>query len=348
MTQTIFLVHGMGHHPANWHADTEAKLRTLYARYERLSAVPFDNRFKIVPIQYDNVFRNLVKQWQQNAQALGQVAAGVGANEVESLVGWLKNAAVTDNNVVWTHAADVLLYRLFFTVRQEVKTSVARDIATELNNSTGVENWSVIAHSLGTAVVHDALDMLSTGQPVHGAATGLEARHSQALLLAMVANVSRVLQTQPKVYDGTVKPGIAGQAGRGCLNYMTVRHILDPFCIPKMFRPTAWPDPTSEQDGAYQYVEIDHIHQVNVHDIGHYLDNPLVHIPLFRKLTYQRSIKIAEEKSAIDSFPKFGNVGDNVGVRIKEALEDIAPGVNSEWKEYKKFWDQFDAVLGAF
>ena len=338
----------MGHHPANWHADTEAKLRSLYARYNRLSAVSFDRRFRIVPIQYDNVFRRLVTNWQQNAQALGPVAGNLGAGDVERLVGWLKTAAVTDNNFIWTHAADVLLYRMFFTVREEVKTSVARDIATELDNSTGVENWSVIAHSLGTAVTHDALDMLWTGQPVNGVATGFETRHNQALLLAMVANVSRVLQTTPKVYEGTVKPGPSGQAGRGCLNFQTYRHVLDPFCIPKMFKPEAWPDPTSEEDGVYKYIEIDHIHQANVHDVNHYLDNPRVHIPLFRKLTYRRAVTIAEEENAIDSFSKFGNVGATVGVRIKEALDDMAPGLNDAWKEYREFWDQFDAILNEF
>lgn len=150
MADVVFLVHGMGHHPENWHAGAEARLRELYARYSRLSRISFDERFRIVPIQYDNIFRRLVNQWQQNAAALGPVADQLGASTVENLVGWLKNADVTDNNFIWTHAADVLMYRLFFTVRQEIKTAVALTIAREIDALPASANWSVIAHSLGT------------------------------------------------------------------------------------------------------------------------------------------------------------------------------------------------------
>jgi hypothetical protein len=188
--------------------------------------------------------------------------------------------------------------------------------------------------------------MLWTGKREDGSATGFEPRHEQALVIAMLANVSRVLQTVPKALDGTVRPGAAGQEGHGCLTYMTFRHILDPFCIPKMFRPLNWPDEHAVERGAYCYVEVDHIHDLNVHDLNHYLKNPLVHIPIFRSLAgFQSAVTIDEEKQALESFRKFGDLTENVAIEFKGQLESVAPGINDDWQKYREIWDQFFALF---
>jgi hypothetical protein len=187
--------------------------------------------------------------------------------------------------------------------------------------------------------------MLWSGKKEDGTPTGFEPRHDQALLIAMIANVSRVLQTNPKVYDGLVKPGAAGQAGRGCLNYFTCRHALDPFCIPRMFKPSEWPDDDSEEKGMYKYLEVDHIHQVNVHDFEHYLSHPKVHIRIFRKLTFESAVTGKEEDKALADFKKFGDLEQSVGVKIKQRLEDTAPGLSTAWTEYKAIWEKFATLL---
>ena len=141
MTDTIFLVHGMGHHADGWHVPIQTTLKRLYGNYT-LSRVPFEQRFKLKPISYGAIFRNLVARWQNDATALGSAAAALGADEVSRLVGWLRNAGEIDDNFVWTHAADVLLYRLFYTVRQEVKTHVATEIAKEIDSLSASARWS--------------------------------------------------------------------------------------------------------------------------------------------------------------------------------------------------------------
>ncbi|MEL7448314.1 MAG: hypothetical protein AAFN78_03845 [Pseudomonadota bacterium] len=346
MTDKIFLLHGMGHHPEGWQAEADAKLRELYGRYGRLSRRGFDDRFELVAIEYDDVFRRLVSDWQEDAEALGPISDAMGADLVSSLIGWLRNAGELEDNFIWTHAADVLLYRFFASVRHEVKTKVAARIAEEITALPATSRWSVIAHSLGCAVAHDALDMLWTGKKEDGTPTGFEPRHEQALLIAMVANVSRVLQTNPKAYDSTVKPGGAGEAGRGCLNYLTCRHVLDPFCIPKMFRPLDWPDADAEERGLYHYVEVDHIHQANIHDLPHYLEHPAVHIPLFRELTFRSAVTSDEEHDALAAFPKFGNLAQSDAIDIKQRLEDMAPGITTAWTQYRAIWDKFSAIVG--
>ncbi len=345
VADTIFLVHGMGHHPEGWHVPVQTAIKKLYGKY-KLSRVPFDQRFKIKPISYDSVFRNLVTRWQNDANALGAAAAAVGASEVGRLVGWLRNAGQVDNNFVWTHAADVLLYRLFYTVRQEVKTHVAAEFAREIDSLSASARWSVIAHSLGTAVAHDSLDMLMSGQQEDGSPTGFEARNEQALVIAMVANVSRVLQTAAKAYDSNVKPGRAGQNGRSCRRFLNFRHVLDPFTIPKMFRPDAWPDSTAAANGLYRFVEVNHVHDVNVHDLAHYLKHPGVHIPLFRELAgFSSAVTLEQEAEAHENFKQFGQLSQSVGVRLKEKLESVSPGISEDWKAYREIWDTFIALF---
>jgi hypothetical protein len=229
-----------------------------------------------------------------------------------------------------------------------VKTKVLDTMRPAIKALPASANWSVIAHSLGTAVTHDALDMLWSGKNEDGTDTGFEPRHEQALLMAMIANVSRVLQSNPKAFDGTVKPGLAGQSGRGCLQFLTCRHKLDPFCIPKMFRPELWPDADSAEKGIYQYVEIEHIHEANVHGLTHYLRNPATHIPVFRKLTFKNAITIDEENAAIAEFRHFGDIGEAAAIKIKQRLEDMAPGISAAWTEYRSLWDQLAAIVAEF
>jgi hypothetical protein len=347
MADTIFLVHGMGHHPDDWYVPVQKTLKQLYGKYN-ISRIPFDTRFTIQPISYDSVFRMLVARWQADATALGAASAAVGATEVGNLVGWLRNAGQVDNNFVWTHAADVLLYRLFYTVRHEVKTHVAAELARGIDALPASARWSVIAHSLGTAVAHDSLDMLMSGTQEDGSPTGFEARHEQALVVAQVANVSRVLQTAAKAYDSNVKPGRAGQNGRGCRKFLNFRHVLDPFTIPKMFRPDNWPDSTAVAKGLYRYIEVNHVHDINVHDLTHYLKHPDVHIPLFRSLAgFKSAVTKAQEEEALANFKQFGQLSQSAGISLKEKLEEVSPGISEDWKTYREIWDMFFGLFNT-
>jgi hypothetical protein len=153
--------------------------------------------------------------------------------------------AEVDATGFWSHAADALLYRLSSTVRERVKVRVAKQIIDEVTKQYDTEQeslWSVIAHSLGTAVAHDALDMLATGHVPGAPVNAFDPKIEQANVIAMVANTSRLLETVVDAYESAVKPGRAGQAGRDCLRFLNFRHFLDPFTIPQMFHPQAWPD----------------------------------------------------------------------------------------------------------
>lgn len=345
MPDRLFLVHGMGKHEVGWEKPIVALLEDLYGRYrigKSSSTLTFDERFHVVPIGYDDIFRDLLAKWKGNANALGKRAEGVQAHHVTQLIGWLRG--VDPDEFVWSHAADVLLYRLFVGVRETVKTAVASQIVEELVDLKANESWSVIAHSLGTAVAHDALDMLWTGKLPGGQATGFSAAQNKAQLVMMVANVSRVLETTPDVYESTVRPGDAADPDSGCFFFLNARHDLDPFTRPRMFAPRDWPTPGAISEGIYWPVEIWHIHQKNVHAWEHYLENPAVHIPMLRMLTFDTAVTRDEEQQAIDRFEPFDELPNPFG--LKRDLEHLQPSLSDDWTRLQEIWSRYQTFVG--
>lgn len=344
MANRLFLIHGMGKHEEGWHEAVVEVLREVYGRYRVSKFVSFDDRFKIVPLGYDDVLRDLLAMWKGGGEEVGVLAEGVQAEQVESLVGWLRE--VDPDELTWSHAADVLFYRLFFDVRQTVRTTVARKIAEEISDLKANETWSMIAHSLGTAVAHDALDTLWTGQlPGDGAGTGLSAAQNKAQLVMMVANVSRVLETSPDVYESTVRPGDANDPASGCFHYLSTRHSLDPFTIPRRFDPVNWPSPDSIEQGRYLPLRVWHLHDANVHGFEHYLINPMVHVPMLRFLTFAKAVTSEEEKEALESFRPFGDLGADQAFDLKGQLENLLPAVSDRWPRLGEIWERFTEFL---
>src|SRR6266853_853163 len=191
----IFLVHGMGQFPdASWSKASQDTLSNLYSAYSPINAVPFDQLFEFQPIQYSKEFEDLRATWRNSAAALGTAIASTGLNsdlinELDSLAG-----ATNKNTFMNTHVLDVLLYRFAKQTAATVRETVRQQIYSRLNQLSATEprNWSIIAHSLGTAVVHDALHEAYSEAPTANA--GNLAGITRPTLVAMIANVSRVLE----------------------------------------------------------------------------------------------------------------------------------------------------------
>lgn len=336
MANRLFLVHGMGKHPPGWETPVVATLREVYGRYRVGRYVSFDERFEVVPVRYDDLFTALLEQWQQDAASLTP-SDGVSPGEIDGLVGWLRD--VDPEDFVWSHAADAMMYRLFADVRQAVKTTVASQIAARLVDLGANETWSVLGYSLGTAVAHDALDMLWTGELPPGG--GFDPAELKAQLVMMTANVSRVMETTPPVLESTVRPGDSTDPEAGCFHYLNVFHDVDPFTIPRRFNPPDWPDADAIADDRYWSPEVAHIHQVDIHDWSHYLLNPAVHIPMLRWLTFPTAVTQQEEAHAYATFEPWGDLGHDAAMALRAELEEIAPSLSDVWARLPEIWDRF-------
>jgi hypothetical protein len=286
MTKVLLLVHGMGEFSKTWSTSITTKLDEVAAQYPAFKGQKkFSERLRVREIWYDGVFANIVGQWQQDATALDEWTRAANM-PLPKLVSWLRKPLPTEaKGFFWTAAIDPLLYRGFQLVRDNVRAQVTAQIAqiakeeaelAQKSGDAGGLEISVVAHSLGTAVMHDALDILGR-EPYKGneVLTAKRFKFTNLFMLADVCLLARKLVADIDYFNSVVRPISAGTADDTyCHFFLNAWHRYDPFVFLAPFRPTTWgPD----------YIELgplDHWHQANVHSFTHYLDHPRVHAPI--------------------------------------------------------------------
>lgn len=329
----IFLVHGMGVHGEDWSSDVQNQIRSLYDRYPGLSCTPFEDRFEFSAIRYDHIFDELRTQWGNEPQEVVNRFAqtNIGNSTIEFLTGLARKPA--EDTFFGSHILDILLYRFFPLVADRIRVDVASQIIETLagTDETHVLRWSVIAHSLGTSVIHDTLDALyNTGFP-DIPDSPLSPTDTRARVIMMVANVSRLLQTNVKAYNSLVRPGKDKSAGI-CDYFINAKHQWDVIVRPKEFDPDdQWPDLPTRMAHRFIPVVVTDFREKDIHSLRYYLENPKVHISLFRSLTARFMIHDDEEKAAIAAYERETLEGKYKDLR--QNLKKIAPGENTDWKE---------------
>src|SRR5687768_12638621 len=205
MIRVVMLVHGMGCHDPKWCDDAKESLRTAAASYnlpDEFSDEIANNKIALIPIVYDDRFQSWVNRWGNDSRAFAAYIKTNGIGVPANLVSWLENADKTENNFLWTHVVDVILYRFFSLVTTDVRVHVMQQVARVWKDALSADpnaEVTIVAHSLGTSVVHDSLGLLATDPPP--GADGFLAGDVQLANIFMVANVSRILETNPKAYD---------------------------------------------------------------------------------------------------------------------------------------------------
>jgi hypothetical protein len=295
----LFLVHGMGVHGQHWAGDARARLNEVAARYPFFHGRRLDQEVTVVPVSYDTEFTRHLQQWHDSAAALETFARDQQVQLPLGLITWLNGASETERNFFWSHVVDVVLYRFFPLVATPVRLQVMKQITTTLADAMQdgtVVNASVMAHSLGTAVTHDALAAL--GSTAFDGSEAFMVGRFRFENIFMVANVGRILETPPPCYDSCLHPLSRGAATAYTSRYYNFRHQYDPFPVPRAFDPVNW-----GADYITPRRAIDHLHDFNVHGLEHYLEHPAVHIPIINAL-FGRVITKAQEGEALEAFPR--------------------------------------------
>jgi len=274
----------MGDFADGWSEAIQKQIADSYAAYAISKHLPFKNFFHFEEVTYNRRFDALRKRWRDDSAAVLKVLkkGGLETSAVNKLAS-VAAAAGKDDQFLSSHVLDVLLYRFVPMVAEEARNVVTTRILDTLMAAPALDQprWSVIAHSLGTAVTHDGLHALFT-QGVQGQAL---LGKTKAQLIMMVANVSRLLEeAKVDVYKSVVRPS-ASPADGICHQYLNIRHEWDPIPRPKEFRPLDdWPDVLTRKEQRFEAVTINAFQNKNVHGFGHYLANPKVHVALFRRL----------------------------------------------------------------
>lgn len=207
-----------------------------------------------------------------------------------------------------THPLDVALYRLLPNVHNEVIAHLHAQIVPRLRAAGGAR-VSLLTHSLGSAVAHDAWAALTTDKtpdnnPWH--CNNPNPKRFQLRNYIVLANVSRVLQTSPKVLDlgdaasamlGTpMRPGTAAQRPCFVRRFINAVHGLDPFPSVKRFNPNpGW------RNDSYIEIPVHHFLAPNVHGYDHYLRHPKVHAAILNALLFQPQITEGEIVQELDT-----------------------------------------------
>jgi len=336
MPDVIFLVHGMGEFTAGWELPVVAQLRQFCDTYSSAGAGDFDQRFKPLAVNYSELFLDILKTWAQQKQGVEALSQQLGADLVEKLMSWIADDGSIDKSFFWSHAFDVVVYRLLPTVRDAVQVRVAQQLFAGIQDLDVDDTWSIIAHSLGTAVTHDTLETWYT-QPLAGG--GTLGNHKTPYLVQMVANVSRILQYQYDVLTSDVQPG------KACEFYSTALHPLDPFTILRPFLPTAWPNAQYADNYYAAKLEHDYIQQANIHDFAHYLRHPDVVIPLLRRLSYQTYLTKAAEAQYRQQFQLHGTLTDPALIALRQKLEDAGVALPDSWTAILTVWNRVEDLM---
>lgn len=340
----LFLIHGVGRHDAAWaHADggPVKALREAAALYDSLKGDGLDAWVEVVPIRYDDIFDRLMANWAEQAKELKPWATAVGSGLLDAGLDLLAKA--DSGGFVPAVGCDALLYKGFKLFAQRIQLHVAHELAKAIAERTiGVSGapprFYVMAHSLGTAVAHDALHRLATeswrdveevtaGDPdgIKGQiaaldqlrASGFKPGQFQFTALFQVSNTSRLMHmTAEDPTESVVRPGAAIQ------QYFNVDHAFDPISKPLPFEmPKAW----KESRGGFE-LPVRHFYQDNIHGFGHYLTHREIHATLFRQLFRDDFRLSAEELEKIRSFPELGEAFTQAQAdRLEHALQ---PWVN--------------------
>ncbi|MGD2064593.1 MAG: hypothetical protein PVF51_13560 [Nitrospirota bacterium] len=347
--QTLIIVHGMGQHTADsFRQEVLAACQQAFGLYDSLKDQDVATKFDVVSVAYNDIFDDFRAQAADRAKTLEERLSAIqGALPLAPALAARINgieAGIHNDSFFTTHWLDVLLYR--FTMLSElVRLRLAEKIATTIAGH-GPGNVHVLGHSLGTAVVHDTLakaygpDQL---RDASGADRSLSTTKHRLGSVHMVANVSRALESFVEVKASVVRPGELGCTS----DFLEYRHRLDPFTRVRPFDPTdngRWVSHVTFRN-AYSLITPTSVTQANTHAVGHYLLNPLVHLPLFRIL-----FRFRPRKKEVDdaSARFFEHTVQTKADRLEQAFADFSPNDPDSVKDLIDAAQSLKALVESF
>lgn len=329
----VFLVHGMGQHFAAhepdhdaWDSEPVRALDAAWQSFPALASLPREELIEYVPITYDQIFREYL---QEVGDAAERVRRYMPAQELQDVFEALEGAGKEETDFFWSHIADVLDYRYGADRFRYVHAHICRTIVEKVQSvwsRPGHENatFSVIAHSLGTAAVHGALNRLGGGNIGESAQFRVGGAFQLRSYIS-IANVSRVLwYGEQDMYRSTILRPFTPELGRGyCDQFINVRHIADPIVAPQPFNPADW-------GNTYRDIAVRHVRAINVHDLGHYLAHPLVSGSIFRAVLGGDAFLTRNELNAqVAAYPDVVLADPAQRQQVEKLISDLAATLKS-------------------
>lgn len=264
----IFVVHGIGTHGVEFHKSAIQALKASRRSLCGTTDADFNKRFEIVQLRYDDILQNYIAAYNSRSEALSAIGVPGHAPDMVRNVVTLASSGVDDNNV-WIHNwGDVVLYlmtELGFLIQEKLWNRIIRKL-----NQRGLPSYTIIAHSLGTRVIHDILQRAFSDDT--GGAYRL---FGKPRALVQIANTVRLTSfDEGHLRQTSVYPSRDEQDG-ACYQYLNVWHPLDPIARIRQFQRSRYP--VYAQATGFSDVETrvsDVIEIKEVHSLARYLEIP--------------------------------------------------------------------------
>jgi hypothetical protein len=275
----------------------------------------------------------------------------------DKVIGYLEST--DDDKWSLKTGADVALYWGFRLFQQRVVLRVLAQMTTKIADtitaSDQVPEYHVLAHSMGTAVAHDALHHLGTENWLTELKNAdFEGSDSEAAKaerdkylgslerlrqltsssnpfnptvfsfesITMLSNVSGLIHPSESPYHSIVRPGSAGDDNAFTRNYLNINHRFDPISIIGDFKiPEGW-----KMRGGLD-LAVDHLvgDPEQIHDAAHYVRHPDVHLRLL-SLYVDPYMPSDEDLTKSEEFQKKNGFDAIKKQALRKALSDIANG----------------------
>jgi len=302
----VFLIHGIGVHAEDWAAKLVEQLTESWKSFDSLGAKPIPD---FISINYDTLFDRYRGRIAEAANDLG------GFDDGGKLLGVMRQALgkAGGDNFFATHIQDLLLF-LNPLFKQQILTDVWQQIAAHQPGANEVFRFSVIAHSLGTAVIQQTLQAQARLEK-----DNLGSPMFRVGALMMIANVSSLLERKdaPHIYDSFVRPS---RDTSGVVDiYLNARNKLDPVCKPKEFVASGTDWINAKDDKRFLDIPVSFLKEsLNPHSLEDYLGHPEIVVPLFRAIVSGKTPTNVELQKKLGSYQSYAQV----------------PGLNGKVAEY--------------
>ena len=267
----VFLLHGMGSHKKGW---SKPAIKALKANATALGyPLKLTTDFEFIEINYDHNFLDYLEQHNKEANTLSTYMTMHQLGKPDTIFRGLweyASGSLSNEKFVIAALGDVYLYKLTNyqdKVRNFVLTTITRTLEAK-----GKPEWSVLAHSLGTRVIHDVLDeFVATWSNLND--------FGKPMALGMISNVTHLLALDPSTLwkETRVWPHSTIKQGP-CYKYVSALHPADPFTWIKEFDPTPDWGNNAEYSGLYRKpsIGIKELTRANSHSFEGYLEHPKV------------------------------------------------------------------------
>lgn len=342
-SKALLLVHGMGSHtPPSTEArgsfgkqviDTCNLALKLYPKHKGKG---IEDYVDIVEFNYNAWFDEVRKHMKKKADSVGDRLSGIAAHYKVTfpigLVGELASleSKFGDNEFFYTHWLDVIFYSTILGAK--VRVDAGKEVA-KLVRDYGAGNVHVLAHSLGTAVLHDTLSLLYRPETdLANEIPDLDVTNHKLASVWMVANVSRLINAATKLAEpltSVVRPG-----NEGCsIVFNSVRHKLDPFTWISRFSPQNNGKWISEYAYDAYYLDIVNslVTNADTHKITQYLEDPNVCEALFSQL-FKFNASVTDLERARDRYRKKAIQG--AYALLEAEFSDLKIKDFESWKEF--------------